>query len=98
MVQKVFVVCERVFAQPHLSRRESVNVLGAFASQAEAEDWADEMLRRESPNSNEYQVFELEVGAGSAEAIKPVAVATNWERGRSEDVMKMHRWIDGEET
>ena len=68
MNEKIYVVCERVFAQPHLSRRESYNVLGAFAERAEAEAWAQEMLRREQPNSNEYPVYELTVGQGSAEA------------------------------
>ncbi len=96
MSHTIYVVCEKVFAQPHISRRESVNVLGAFASKSEAEGWAQNMLRRESPNSNEYQVYELVIGEGSTEAIKPVAVATNWERGRPEDVMKMHRWIDND--
>lgn len=96
MSDKVYLVCERVFAQPHLSRGESHNVLGAFATRAEAEAWAQDMLKRQRPNSNEYPVFELAVGKGSTKAVKPVTVATNWERGRAEDVMKMHRWIDDE--
>jgi hypothetical protein len=47
MSEKIYVVCERVFAQPHISPRESYNVLGAFKERAEAEAWAQEMLRRE---------------------------------------------------
>ncbi len=97
MSDKIYLVCERVFAQPHLSRRESYNVLSAFADRAEAEAWAQDMLGRENPNSNEYPVYELTVGQGSVEAVPPIAVATNWERGRAEDVIKMHRWIDDEE-
>ncbi len=97
MSEKIYVVCERVFAQPHLSRRESYNVLGAFAERAEAEAWAQETLGREQPNSNEYPVYELTVGQGSTEAVPPITAATNWERGRAEDVMKMHRWIDDDE-
>ena len=96
MSDKVYLVCERVFAQPHLSRGESHNVLGALATRAEADAWAQDMLKRQRPNSNEYPVFELTVGKGSTKAAKPVTVATNWERGRAEDVMKMHRWIDDE--
>ena len=94
MTKTVFVVCERVFAQPHLSRRESQNVLGAFATREEAEAWARQMLEREKPNSNEYQVYELKIGKGSTKPIKPVGIATNWEHGRPEDVMRLHRWIE----
>jgi len=97
MNDKIYLVCERVFAQPHLSRRESYNVLGAFADRDAAEAWAQEMLARAQPNSNEYPVYELSIGQGSADPVPPIAVATNWERGRAEDVMKMHRWIDDED-
>ncbi len=46
MNDKIYLVCERVFAQPHLSRRESYNVLEAFADRDAAEAWAQEMLAR----------------------------------------------------